>query len=401
MKTRNGILKWFATVLAFVLTVSLAAAALAVDYPVSGTCGEGLTWSLREKMYLTISGTGAMDDYNETERPWAIPAVGIRTIDISEGVTKIGNEAFSTMTFLEKVTIPSTVTHIGENAFYFNLRLKTVHYAGTIAEAKAIVISPGNMWLTGTTWKCSDGTTDGLGDVSGTCGDNITWSIKKNKLTLKGSGPMYDYTVETQPWYAMSVRLKSAVISQGITHVGANAFRDMPSLESVKLPSSLTGIGAFAFSNIPLKSLTLPKGLETIGEGGICWCRYLKKITIPDSVVSIGTNAFADCYQLATISLPKKGTMQIGELAFKGTKVSKMVFPEGMTTIPYGCLSSCESLKSVTIPASVTLIEDYAFGNCPKLKTVQYKGSKSAAQQMVIGEINEALQNASWKYKGK
>ncbi len=95
-------------------------------YPTSGACGDSLSWTLEEGV-LTISGTGAMDDYltyysgfdesNVVYTPWWDSRDNITAVVIEDGVTSIGAGAFFYCTNLTRVTIPSSVTSIGNDAF--------------------------------------------------------------------------------------------------------------------------------------------------------------------------------------------------------------------------------------------------------------------------------------------
>lgn len=84
----------------------------------SGTCGENLTWTLDSNGTLTISGTGAMEDhYYSSDVPWYSGKDKIKTVDIKNGVTTIGERAFSNYRSLTSVTIPDSVTTIRGRVF--------------------------------------------------------------------------------------------------------------------------------------------------------------------------------------------------------------------------------------------------------------------------------------------
>ena len=84
----------------------------------SGSCGTAVTWSYVESTQtLTISGSGAMTDYNLNNQPWKDLKSQITTVTIESGVTSIGDYAFYNCTNLASVTIPATVTSIGDYAF--------------------------------------------------------------------------------------------------------------------------------------------------------------------------------------------------------------------------------------------------------------------------------------------
>ena len=100
----------------FTLFLALVASVGAI-YAQSGSCGDNLTWTYSPGT-LTISGTGAMADYYyDDDTPWYNYRFSIKSIVISDGVTRIGSRAFYNCSSLTSVTIPNSVTSIGSSAF--------------------------------------------------------------------------------------------------------------------------------------------------------------------------------------------------------------------------------------------------------------------------------------------
>ena len=117
-----------AMMLLFVLLTSATAWAEKGDIVATGTCGDNLTWTLTENgeadftynsrtytpLTLTITGTGAMTDYGT---PWWSNSIAITHLELPEGLTHVGKMAFELSSFIQSVTLPASVTSIGESAF--------------------------------------------------------------------------------------------------------------------------------------------------------------------------------------------------------------------------------------------------------------------------------------------
>ena len=87
-------------------------------------CGENLTWQLDENGLLTISGTGAMYDFVNSNAPWYGQRNNIKKLQVDEGVTTIGHYAFYQCNRISEVLLPSTLTSIGNGAFFLCSRIE-------------------------------------------------------------------------------------------------------------------------------------------------------------------------------------------------------------------------------------------------------------------------------------
>lgn len=112
------------------------------------------------------------------------------------------------------------------------------------------------------------------GDVvdSGTCGETAAWTLTGTEdnliLTISGSGNMADFSEAGTPWDSRKTEIKSVVVEEGITYIGAYAFFSLNNMTEVSLPDSLRTMGEYAFSNCALlKSIEIPKGIEFIPVG--------------------------------------------------------------------------------------------------------------------------------------
>ena len=188
--------------------------------------------------------------------------------------------------------------------------------------------------------------------TSGTCGDNLTWTLDNGTLTISGTGKMKDYDREDYrpaSWYSNRKSIKNIVIEKGVTNISTYAFDGCSNLTNITISNSVTSIGGFAFGGCSsLTSITIPNSVTSIGSFAFSDCRSLTSITIPNSVTSIGSSAFNFCSSLTSITIPTS-----------------------VTNIAYRTFSYCKSLKSITIPNGVTSIGEYVFAGCSSLENIK------------------------------
>ena len=148
-------------------------------------------------------------------------------------------------------------------------------------------------------------------DQSGTCGDNIKWTLDdQGVLTLEGTGAMENFS--DSPWrYANPSKV---VIGEGITTIGMKAFYSCP-LTSVAIPNSVTKIGQEAFAYSYLTSVDIPNSVTSIEKGAFFQCTWLTSVTISNSLTSIADQTFMQCFNLASVTIPSSVT-NIGQEAF-------------------------------------------------------------------------------------
>lgn len=99
----------------------------------SGSCGEGLTWTLNpETGVLTVSGTGAMEDYTEASMPWSSHASRITSVVLEETVTTVGSYAFAGCTALETVVVAGELSSVGTYAFANCTSLREICFLNSV-----------------------------------------------------------------------------------------------------------------------------------------------------------------------------------------------------------------------------------------------------------------------------
>ena len=208
----------------------------------SGTCGDNLTWVLDDEGTLTISGTGAMEDYeNYDDSPWYDSKTSIISIIIEDGVTSIGDHAFNDCYYLSNVTIPNSVTTIGLYAFSSCRSLTSMTIPNSVTSI----------------------------------GDRAFSGCKS---------------------------LTSVTIPNSVTSIGDHVFSECYNLSNVTIPNSVTSIGDHAFFSCwSLTSVTIPSSITAVDNYVFYNCCNLTSVTIPNSVTFIGYDAFNNCNNLTDV----------------------------------------------------------------------------------------------------
>jgi len=133
------------------------------------------------------------------------------------------------------------------------------------------------------------------------CGDNLTWVYEGGVLTITGQGDMYDY-LEGGPWSAHKEEIEKVVL-EGVTYIGAYAFRDYDNLTEVDFGEELYEIGMEAFRSCDgLEEIHLPKSFKIFGESSFENCENLKEIHCEGRFPSFRQNSMWQTY--ATIYFP-------------------------------------------------------------------------------------------------
>ena len=318
-------------------------------------------------------------------------------------VTAIAEDAFNSCKELLSVSIPSSVTSVGDNAFAYCT------------------------WLDSVAWNPVQLTYESY--ASNTC--PFYNDAKITKFTFGAGVKRIPYCL----CYNLD-GLKEINLPAGLQYIGTNAFTSIDSLTAVVLPEGLSSVGNYVFSSCArLASINIPSTLTAIGKG-FCKGTGLTEITIPSTVTSIGEEAFNGtkltsvtipegvtvvgntafaynsylttvvwnpvkltegysaynvapfytcpnvmsftfgenvqriptflCYQLngiTSLELPA-GLEFIGRYAFSGLKqITEVTVPDGVNSMGSGIFSSCTNLASVNIPTSITYVPDhYCYG---------------------------------------
>ena len=186
--------------------------------------------------------------------------------------------------------------------------------------------------------------------------------------------------------FANCIGLTSVTIPNSVKCIGDGAFQNCSALASVTIPNSVTSIGRSAFYGCSgLSSVTIPNSLTFLDENTFQGCSGLISVIISNSVTSIGSYAFSGCSGLTTIIIPNSVT-SIDKCAFYDcSSLTSISIPNGVTSIGEYAFSGCSSLTSITLGSSLTSIGDYAFYNCSGLTSLTIPKSVTSIRSGAFG----------------
>jgi len=338
--------------------------------------------------FVTSSGQAVITGFDKTY--WGNLSI-TRQLD-GFPVTVIDRNAFSGCTRLTSVTIPNSVTRIGDCAFGDCTRLTSVAIPNSVTRIGRWVFS-GCTSLTRITVDTANPKYSSL--------DGVLFNKEQTSLIKYPYGRSGTY-----------------MIPDSVTDIGDCAFGDCTRLTSVAIPNSVTNIGRWVFSGCTsLTRITVdtanPKYSSQDGvlfnkeQTSLIECPYGRSGTymIPDSVITIGDCAFGGCTRLTSVAIPNSVT-KIGRWVFSGcTSLTRItvdtanpkyssqdgvlfnkalntlilcpygrsgtyMIPDSVITIGDGAFGDCTRLTSVAIPDSVITIGDGAFGGCTSLTRI-------------------------------
>ena len=372
------------------LMLPLMAEAALVD---QGTCGTNLTWTLDDAGKLSISGSGEMIDLPNRSDAWRSHSLDIITVEMSSGITSIGDNAFDSCRELRRIILPDNLSSIGTEAFYDCWYLNDVSLPNNLniinnsafngcSSLRSITIPASVTYIgSGAFWYC-----EMLPGIDVDPGNSVYSSV---------DGVLFNKSQDLLISYPAAKANTAYIIPNTVTRIGESAFGGGSSnrLSRITIPDSVTNIGRMAFFIYPCTAVVdIPQSVTTIdelafaqGSSMTLWVesdstaqKYAISRNIPYRIKGEqhegtlgGLTWTLTLDDIATLTISGTGMMaepsETESWRQYSSYIKKIVINNGVTNIAENAFSNCAGLTSVSIPASVTSIGDWAFGECPSL----------------------------------
>ena len=384
--------------------------------------------------------------------PAAVGAIGdgaflsctsLTTATVANGVKEIGYAAFAKCTALTSLSIPQSVTYIGDGAFYDCSKLDlaaasdNVTYIGRAALYNTAYYNNASNWDKNVLY-WGKHLVEARANVSG------SYTVKAGTLDIAAYAfsvptPVTDssltaYSVENPTTflytrddlsysgysYSGCRSLTSISLPQSLKRIGEGAFYNCTSLSGVDL-TYVTEIGGSAFYNCTsLSTLILPFNIKSVGDGAFDGCTGIVNIDVPDGLPFMNADLIRDtAFYNDGANRDGKGSLYLGGY-FIDSEGSSVVAAGKRTVAPYAFYNSgAESAKVgsgvieigefaffnndgltyIELPASLKKIDYAAFDWCQSLTDVYYAGTRAQWNEIVIGDYNDAIINATVHYE--
>ncbi len=316
----------------------------------------------------------------------------ITALTIPATVTEIGDGAFKNCSMIKTLQLPKSVVTLGESAFENCSSLETLTFATDAAlktigakafsGCQALVVqnvgtpAVATLTLPKSVTEIGDAAFFGCAKLQ-----KVIFKDGSQLVTLGGAafsgcplitevsfGKNSQLTVIGQSAFSSCTQLTNVDFGEGskLETIDSTAFAGCTGLESLTLPETVKTIGTMTFKNCnSLKEIDLKK-VETIGEGAFENCVKITEVKLPQTVTELSARAFKGCTALNKLDLNKVTT--VGDSAFENcTALNAIAFPTSVTTVGTAAFKGCTGIQTVSLGEALTAIGESAFEGCNAL----------------------------------
>lgn len=292
-------------------------------------------------------------------------------ITLPSTVTKIGNEALKNNKKIVSVTIPGSVKDIGNNAFSGCPNLERIIFTGADKTSNNLIIRISAFEDCTKLTECEIPARayQVVGNVFKGCTSLTEVTVNKNNPyyftddcgvlfgpALVNYEPQYDdaYALQSYPAGRQGAyTIPSKVNGKKIDQIWTSGFEDASGLTGISIPSSIGRLGTAAFEGTGLTHVTIPDTVEQVDPAVFQNCTKLVSVKLPAKLAEIDQYMFANCISLQHVDMPDSIT-KINIYAFHNcTSLTSLALPKNLSSLSVGCFDKCINLQHVVVPPSV------------------------------------------------
>ena len=301
----------------------------------------------------------------------------LETVELPSGVKKIPQNTFYYCEALRNINIPATVERIEPKAFYYCSAMDNIVFDES---------DPDNVIPLDLRNDLNTASSASAGGIFYNCNALTT-------LTLP------ERTVELGRYSMSGTKLVTVNLPSTLQRIDASSFRDVITLTTVNFPTKMEEgvslvIEDYTFYGCSaLTTINLPEGLESIGYEAFYNCTALKEITFPATLEDMGkyySGTSSTSYGYVFYGCKALEKAEFAYTVVDGVKVTNAI----ITKIGSSNFRGCSSLTEFYVPASVELIDTYAFADCRKMKTITFEKGGEMGGSKLAGIGNYAFQSA-------
>lgn len=292
-------------------------------------------------------------------------------ITLPSTVTKIGNEALKNNKKIVSVTIPGSVKDIGNNAFSGCPNLERIIFTGADKTSNNLIIRISAFEDCTKLTECEipARANQVVGNIFKGC-TSLT-EVKVNAANpyyftqdgvlfgpaLVNYKPQYEdaYTLQSYPaGREGAYTIPSTVHGKEIDQIWTSGFEGAASLTDITIPASIGRLGTAAFEGTGLTHVTIPDTVQQVDPAVFQNCTKLVSVKLPARLAEIDQYMFANCISLQHVDMPDSIT-KINIYAFHNcTSLTSLALPKNLSSLSVGCFDKCINLQHVVVPPSVS-----------------------------------------------
>ena len=334
--------------------------------------------------------------------------VNLRSFELPEGIRAIAKGCFLDKKGIVSITFPESLEHIDSTAFGNCINLEQI----TLKDPDLTVDEGAFRGCSNLKRVCIGREVYELGRID--CGEGTPLIIRQISDQI-----LSDFYISGKVLMSYIGSEERVTVPDGVEVIGESCFEGNEKLDRVIMPDTVCEIHQNAFKNcICMQSAVMSEKLKTIGRSAFENCRKLIRFNVPEGLENIGFAAFRGCVSLENEGF-EKGTPTAEKPMERSYAEDSIIpysrcFDASLTELVISdpivigryAFSGCPNLTSVTVNAPDCVIEEYAFEKCPSLRTVKVtagsigKGAFSFCRKLETAEICGAAELSDETFAG-